>query len=70
MTPVVISYFHVKVPIYKPKECQSIRASSGTCSRFLLSSSSADSRVIGFMSCAIQSRTRLFSSVMPMSVFA
>jgi hypothetical protein len=72
MTPVVVSENHHNALCGTaiPNECQRINASSGTCSLFLLSSRRADSRVAGFISCEIQSRTRLFSSVMPISVFA
>ena len=53
-----------------PNECHKIKANSGTCSLFLLSSSSAASRELPFISSAIQPRTRRFSSLMPLSMTA
>lgn len=46
----------------RPNECHNTKANSGTCSRFLLSSSRAVSRRLGFRSCAIHSNVRLLSS--------
>lgn len=51
-----------------PNECHIIRASSGTCSRFLLSSINAVSRRAGSISSATQTSTLRFSSLIPPSM--
>lgn len=53
-----------------PKECHSINASSGTCSRFLLSSRRAASLVSSLSKSAMKFKVLLFSSETLESIMA
>lgn len=52
----------------KPKECHIIKASSGTCSLFLLNSINAVSLEVPLINSATQPSTRRFSSVQFVSI--
>lgn len=54
--------------VMTPKECQMTKASSGTCSLFLLSSIKAPSLLAGSISSATHCKTFRFSSLIPCSI--